>query len=103
MSLEGITVNCPGCEVELEIERLARSTQCPYCNKKFTVEEGKKAHELWVQRHQNYIKADVNKILGLETTTNDPTTRKAKFCSECGRKLALDAKFCDWCGTRLNY
>ncbi len=102
MISKGIVVNCPGCEVELEVGRLAGLVQCPYCDKKFNVEDGKKTRELLMQRQ--FIKEEnINKQLSTETTTNNPNAGKAKFCTECGRKLAFDARFCDWCGVQLKY
>ena len=100
MIAKRIVINCPGCEIELESGLLTGMMQCPYCDKKFNVEDGKKAHEILTQRQ--FIKEEnINKTLKAKTETNNDVSGKAKYCGECGRKLVYDARFCDWCGTKL--
>lgn len=83
MYSKDIVINCPYCEADIEVNRLAVSTQCPFCDKKFNIEEGKKAHEILMKK------------------SNSRTSENFKYCRECGRKLAFDAKYCDWCGVKL--
>lgn len=96
-----IVINCPYCEVDLRVNPLNRSMQCPYCDKLFQVEEGKKAREIMVQR-KNMIEESRNELIRSQDEAENIEIKRVKYCTECGRKLAYDARFCDWCGTKVH-
>ena len=95
-----IVVNCPHCLADAEVSRLDRMVECPFCGKQFNIEEGKKTREI-VLSNKSALSENTGNITGSMTITNNPTPNKAKYCVECGRKLAFDARYCDWCGFKV--
>lgn len=83
MNSKAFVVNCPWCEAELEASSMTGGMQCPFCDKKFNVEDAKKTRNVLMKKQMNSF------------------AKTAKYCAACGRKLAYDARFCDWCGARL--
>lgn len=97
-----IIVNCTNCHAKLEVQTNIRSVYCKYCDNMFNIEDGIKFHEILMNRQ--FIKEEIiNENIGKEPNAENPIPKKAKYCTDCGRKLALDAKFCDWCGIEIKY
>ncbi len=95
-----MVVNCPHCLADISVSRLTRMTECSFCGKKFNIEDGKKAREIEMNKKSILSDAPDNQTRSKEADDSQ-VSEKAKFCQECGRKLAFDARFCDWCGTKI--
>ncbi len=93
-------VNCPFCEADIEISKLASSTQCPFCEKKFNIEDGRRTREIIMHGLDTKVKKGNDETSGVGVETSK-VHGKPKFCSECGRKLVADARYCDWCGVKI--
>ena len=100
MHSKDIVVNCPHCLADTEVSRLDRMTECPFCGKQFNIEDGKKAREMVLSK-KSALSENLSSETSGTTATSSPTPNKAKYCTECGRKLAFDARYCDWCGVKI--
>lgn len=51
----------------------------------------------------NYMFSEVaDAVNTVSETTVNPTEQQAKFCPQCGNKLAMKTPFCPNCGSKLN-
>lgn len=100
MDSKEIVVNCPFCLADIEASQFAGTVQCPFCDKKFNLQDAKITRELLMQK--KLAEEDPNKN-ALNQNRSNTGFGVGKYCTECGRKLAADARYCDWCGEKLKY
>ncbi len=100
MHSNDIVVNCPHCLADLGVTSLESMVECPFCGKKFNIEDGKKAREIEMKKNSILIDASNNEM-SEKKVDDSQILGKVKYCRECGRKLAYDARFCDWCGVKI--